>query len=72
MIKTSSLFILFLCVSALHAQTKKGDVLIKNGTVITITDGTLENTDVLVRNGKIDRIGKNLKAPNGVEEVDAT
>ncbi len=72
MIKISSFFILFLCVSALQAQTKKGDVLIKNGTVITITDGTLENTDVLVRNGKIDRIGKNLKTPNGVEEVDAT
>lgn len=72
MIKLSSFLMLFLCTSVLQAQTKKGDVLIKNGTVITITDGTLENTDVLVRNGKIDRIGKNLKAPNGVEEVDAT
>ncbi len=57
---------------SVNAQTKKGDVLIKNGTVLTITDGTMENTDVLVRNGKIDRIGKNLKAPNGVEVVDAT
>lgn len=72
MIKLSSFLMLFLCTSVLQAQTKKGDILIKNGTVITITDGTLENTDVLVRNGKIDRIGKNLKTPNGVEEVDAT
>jgi len=37
-----------------------GDMLIKNGTVITITDGVMENTDVLVRNGKISKIGKNL------------
>ena len=64
-------FLLVFTVSV-NAQTKKGDVLIKNGTVLTITDGTMENTDVLVRNGKIDRIGKNLKAPNGVEVVDAT
>ncbi len=55
-----------------NAQVKKGDVLIKNATVLTITKGTLENTDVLVRDGKISRIGKNLKAPNGVQEIDAT
>lgn len=57
---------------SVQAQQKKGDVLIKNGTVLTITNGTLEATDVLVRNGKIDRIGKNLKTPKGVTEVDAT
>lgn len=72
MIKLSSFFVLFLCTTMLQAQTKKGDVLIKNGTVITITNGTLEETDVLVRDGKIDKIGKNIKTPNGVEEVDAT
>tara|TARA_R110001592_G_scaffold193665_2_gene440943 strand:- start:436 stop:1800 length:1365 start_codon:yes stop_codon:yes gene_type:complete len=55
-----------------EAQVKKGDVLIKNGTVLTITKGTLANTDVLIKDGKISRIGKNLKAPNGVQEIDAT
>lgn len=54
------------------AQVQKGDVLIKGGTVLTITNGALENTDVLVRNGKISRIGKGLRAPRGVETVDAT
>lgn len=64
----------FFLISAftVQAQPKKGDVLIKNGTVLTITNGTLEQTDVLVRDGKIDRIGKNLKAPNGVLKIDAT
>lgn len=66
------LFVLIAASVSTHAQTKTGDVLIKNGTVITITNGTLENTDVLVRNGKIDRIGQNLRTPRGVEEVDAT
>lgn len=55
-----------------NAQVKKGDVLIKNATVLTVTKGTLTNTDVLVRDGKISRIGKGLNAPNGVQEIDAT
>jgi len=50
----------------------KGSVLVKNATVITITNGTLENTDVLVQNGLITRIGQNLNAPRGVETVDGT
>lgn len=57
---------------ALQAQVPKGDVLIQNGTVLTITNGTMEETDILVRDGKIDRIGKDLRAPNGVEVIDAT
>ena len=70
--KYTFFLVLLFSSSVLLAQTKKGDVLIKNGTVLTITNGTLEETDVLIRDGKIDRIGKNLKTPNGVEEIDAT
>ena len=33
-------------------------ILIKNGTVLTITEGVKENTDVLIKNGKISKIGK--------------
>lgn len=66
-------FFAFIClIGSLLAQVPKGDILIKNGTVLTITNGDLENTDVLIREGKISRIGKNLKAPDGVREVDAT
>lgn len=50
----------------------KGTILIKNGTVLTVTKGTLENTDVLIRDGKINQIGKGLKAPSGAKEIDAT
>lgn len=60
------------CTFLLFGQMETGDMLIKNGTVITITDDVMENTDVLVRNGKISKIGKNLKAPNGVSTIDAT
>jgi len=53
------------------AQTQKGSVLIKNATVFTITNGTLEDTDVLVENGIIKKVGKNLSASN-VQTIDAT
>jgi imidazolonepropionase-like amidohydrolase len=52
-------------------QTSKGSVLIKNATVITVTNGTLENTDVLVENGVIRRIGANISSTN-VPVIDAT
>lgn len=56
----------------LVAQTPTGDILIKNGTVLTVTNGTLEDTDVLVENGIIKRIRKNIKAKEGMTVVDAT
>lgn len=54
------------------AQAPTGSLLIKGGTVLTITDGVKENADVLVEDGLIKRIGTNLKAPKGVETIDAT
>ncbi len=48
-----------------EALPKQQDVLIKNATVWTNEkEGKLESTDVLVRNGKIAQIGKNLPAGN--------
>lgn len=59
-------------VSTGWAQVEKGNLLIKGGTVLTVTKGTLENTDVLVKDGKISQIGKNIAAPAGVRVIDAT
>ncbi len=47
------------------------DILIKNGTLLTITNGIKENTDILVINGKISKIDKNLTAPSGIKIIDA-
>lgn len=48
------------------------DILIRNGTVLTITNGVKQNTDILVRDGTIAEIGQNLSAPSGVETYDAS
>ncbi len=47
-------------------------VLIRNATVMTATNGTLANTDLLLQNGRIAQIGKNLVAPAGATTIDAT
>ncbi len=68
------IFTLFVtCVlSSATAQVEKGSVLIRNGTVLTVTKGTLENTDVLIKDGKIIQIAKNIAAPTGTKVIDAT
>src|SRR5260370_33288336 len=48
------------------------EMLIRNATVLTITHGTLQNSDVLIRKGKIAAIGKNLKAAANARVVDGT
>ena len=66
-----SLFILTAANVSLNAQERR-EVLIRNATVLTAVRGTLENTDILIRNGKIARIGKNLKASADARIIDAT
>lgn len=53
-------------------KPKQQNMLFKNATVWTSEDaGVLENTDVLVKNGKIASVGKNLSA-GGAKVIDAT
>ncbi len=48
------------------------ETLIRNATVLTITQGKLENTDVLIRKSKIAAVGKNLRVSAGARVIDAT
>lgn len=47
------------------------DLLIKNATVLTVTQGTLPNSDILILGGVIRGIGEGLEAPKGVRVIDA-
>lgn len=63
-------FALALCSIASTASAQ--NVLIRNATVHTASaQGTLQNTDVLVRDGNIAAIGRGLSAASGVDVVDA-
>ncbi|MCS7081798.1 MAG: amidohydrolase [Bacteroidetes bacterium] len=63
-------FILVFWIAALSADGQNV-VLIRGGTVLTVTRGTLPNTDILIRDGKIAQIGPNLTAPPGAQVIDA-
>ena len=66
---TLSLFLLTL-LPTIPASAQ--DLLITGGTVLTITNGDLPDTDVLIRDGTITEIGQDLEAPEGVRVIDAT
>ncbi len=60
---------------AVARQTRSAattETLIRNATVLTITRGTLPNTDVLIRKGKIVAIGRNIKVDESARVIDAT
>jgi len=55
------------------ALPEQKNLHIRNATVWTADDqGVLENTDIIVRNGLIHRIGENLSTPRGYEVIDAS
>src|SRR2546430_12808760 len=64
------------CLERTRAQRQKSpdppETLIRNATLLTIAHGTLQNTDVLIRHGKIAAIGKNLKASADAKVIDAS
>lgn len=48
------------------------DMLIKNGTILTVTHGVIQNGSILIHNGKIAQIGTGISAPEGATVIDAT
>ena len=42
--------------------SQQPETLIRNATILTVSHGTLENSDILIRGGKIVAIGQNLSA----------
>ncbi len=51
---------------------KSDSYAIIGGTVHTVSDGVIENGTVLVRDGVIDAVGRNLVVPGGAKLIDAT
>lgn len=58
-----------------HGQSPKGEIgayALTNATVHTITNGTLENATVLIRDGKIEEIGTMSQFGSDVEVIDCS
>ncbi len=49
----------------------QNDVVIRGGTILTVTHGKIENGSIYIHNGKIAAIGKTVQAPAGATVIDA-
>lgn len=63
-----SAVVFFLAFRPLAAE----EILIKNATVMTVANGTIENASVLIRDGKIAAVGRDLQTGAVTKEIDAT
>lgn len=68
------LLVFYLAAGTLAAQqpTAHNEVLIKNGTILTITHGTIQNGSVYIKDGKIAAVGQTVDAPPTAKVIDAT
>src|SRR6516165_2346827 len=48
------------------------DVVIRGGTILTVTHGKIENGSIYIHNGKIAAIGKTVDAPSSATVIDAS
>ena len=59
-------YTIFLVTNCLYAQP----IALKGGRIITITDGVISNGTILIDQGKIKAVGKNIKIPKNADVVD--
>lgn len=64
--------LLLLLLSPVAAPATEEVIAIKGGTVLTVTNGTLENGIVIIRDGKIAAVGTDVAIPDGASVIDAS
>jgi imidazolonepropionase-like amidohydrolase len=70
--KKFMVFVIFFFLLVFKAAMASDAILIKNGTLIPINGGSNTVGDLLIENGKISKIGKNIQAPANAEIIDAS
>jgi imidazolonepropionase-like amidohydrolase len=66
------LTLLLMLLLTLPAQAQTIPVALKNGKLLTITHGTIQNGTVIMQGGKITAIGANVPIPANAQIIDAT
>ena len=65
-------FVIAFCLIFLSNLAFGQDLLIKNGTILTVTKGTLLKGDILILGGIIKEIAEDIDPPQGVKVIDAS
>ena len=66
------LIFVFALLVFIAASSMSQDLVLKGGTILTITKGTIKNGTVVIRNGKITAVGRNISVPGGVKVIDVS
>jgi len=66
------LALMMLCNLSEAGETAAPALLIHNATILTASHGTIEKGDILIKDGKIVAVGKDIKAPADAQVIDAT
>lgn len=67
-----TIFILILLILSLSLMAEnKNLILIRNATIFPVTSEKIENGSILIENGKIKDLGKEIVAPEGARVIDA-
>ncbi len=70
--KKNIIISLCLFLAAVEPILAGGNLLLKNGTILTVTKGTIPKGDILILDGFIRQIGENITAPAGVKVIDVS
>ncbi len=74
--RTNYLAAIIILICALSVPTVLGEepsvVAVKGGTIIPVTSPPIQGGILLIRDGKIEDVGKDLKIPEGAEVIDAS
>ena len=66
-------FFLMLAATVLAAASGAGqDLALEGGTILTITQGTIENGTVVIQNGRITAVGQGATIPSGFTVIDTS
>ena len=68
----SFLFCILFSSDQIPAPDQDHPILIKGATIHTVSDGILENAEILFNDGKIVSVGHNISFMYGMEKIDAT
>jgi imidazolonepropionase-like amidohydrolase len=56
----------------LATRSPAQDLILKGGTVLTVTQGIIPNGTVIIQKGKITGVGRDIKIPLGIQVIDTT
>lgn len=70
-ISIGTIGIVVIAIAGQAEDAKPETVLIKGGTVYTITRGVIPNGQILIKDGKIEKVGTSLSAPESARVIEA-